>query len=123
MKIAVPLFGSRISPRFGFCQEILLVTMEGDQETERKNISTEGLEIPQRIAQLKTLGVNTIICGGVNEFCLNQLSAMGFHVISGVMGEAEEVLTLFKKEDLSPGWCPPARGRRMRGKRGPQGSL
>ena len=118
MKVAIPLFGSRVSPRFGFCQEILIVKIDDGGEIERKNISTEGLGIPQRIEQLKTLGVDTIICGGVNGFYLKQLSAVGFHVIPGVMGEAKEVLDLFQRGHLRPGWYPEGRGRRIRGKRG-----
>jgi predicted Fe-Mo cluster-binding NifX family protein len=117
MKVAIPLFGSRVSPRFGCEPEILIVDVENRKEINRRKLSTTGFGIPQRISLLSSLSVNTLICGGIDVFCLRSLSAKGFRIISGVIGEADEVLEYFLSGKLREGQCVRGRGRRFRGGR------
>ena len=117
MKIAIPLFGSRVSPRFGCESEILVVEVEENKETNRQTFSTTGLGISQRISLLSSLFVNILICGGIDIFCLHSISAKGFKVIPGVIGEADEVLEYFLSGKLQEGQCVRGRGRRFRGGR------
>jgi predicted Fe-Mo cluster-binding NifX family protein len=117
MKIAIPLFGSRVSPRFGCEPEILIVDIEERKETNRQRFPTTGLGIPQRISLLSSLSVDTLICGGIDIFCLRSLSGRGFQVISGVIGEADEVLNCFLSGKLREGQCVRG-GRRFRGGKG-----
>jgi predicted Fe-Mo cluster-binding NifX family protein len=119
MKVAIPLFGSRVSPRFGCEPEILIVDVENHKEIKRRKLSTTGFGIPQRISFLSSLSVDTLICGGIDVFCLRSLSAKGFRVISGVIGEADEVLEYFLSGKLKEGQCVRGRGRRFRGGRKP----
>jgi predicted Fe-Mo cluster-binding NifX family protein len=114
MKIAIPLFGSRVSPRFGCEPEILIVDIEARREVNRRTFSTMGLGIPQQISLLSFLGVDTLICGGIDIFCLRSLSVRGFEIISGVIGEADEALNYFLSGKLREGQCL-RRGRRFRG--------
>lgn len=64
MKIAVPLFGDRISPHFGASSEILLVETDGATVTKRSviHLGTAGPE--QMCRRLASFGVNKIICNG-----------------------------------------------------------
>ena len=116
MKIAIPLFGSRVSPRFGCEPEILIVDIEESEEINRQKFSTTGLGIPQRISLLSSLSVDTLICGGIDIFCLRSLSGRGLQIIPGVIGEADEVLKYFLSGKLREGQCV-RRGRRFRGGR------
>jgi predicted Fe-Mo cluster-binding NifX family protein len=116
MKIAIPLFGSRVSPRFGCEPEILVVDVEARKEVNRRTFSTMGLGIPQQISLLSSLGVDTLICGGIDIFCLRSLSARGFEIIPGVIGEADEALNYFLSGKLREGQCIRG-GRRFRGER------
>jgi predicted Fe-Mo cluster-binding NifX family protein len=116
MRIAIPLFGSRVSPRFGYEPEVLIVDVEEGQESSRQKFATAGLGIPQRISLLSSLAVNTLICGGIDIFCLRSLSGRGFQIIPGVIGEADEVLEYFLAGQLREGQCV-RRGRRFRGGR------
>jgi predicted Fe-Mo cluster-binding NifX family protein len=116
MRIAIPLFGSRVSPRFGCEPEVLIVDIEERKEISRQKFSTVGLGIPQRISLLSSLAVNTLICGGIDIFCLRSLSGRGFQIIPGVIGEADEVLEYFLSGKLREGQCV-RRGRRFRGGR------
>jgi len=117
MKIAIPLFGSRVSPRFGYEPEMLIVDIEEHKEINRQRFSTTGLGIPQRISLLSSLSVDTIICGGIDIFCLRSLSSRGFQIIPGVIGEADEALNCFLSGKLREGQSVPG-GRRFRGGRG-----
>jgi predicted Fe-Mo cluster-binding NifX family protein len=118
MKVAIPLFGSRVSPRFGCESEILIVDVEEHQEINRQKLSTVGLGVPQRMSLLSSLSVDTLICGGIDTFCLRSLSAKGFRVIPGVIGEADEALRYFLSGKLRKGQSVRG-GRRFRGGRIP----
>ena len=118
MKIAIPLFGSRVSPRFGCESEILIVDIEERKEINRRKFSTMGLGIPPRISLLSSLSVDTLICGGIDVFCRRSLSVRGFQIIPGVIGEADEALKYFLSGKLREGQCVRG-GRRFRSRRRP----
>jgi len=105
MKIAIPLFGTRISPRFDFSQEIRIITVEGGKVVHLENVPVAHLNLIQRLDQLATNGVNKVICGGIDGFCLNQLGSRGIDVVHNVAGEAEIASNLFLRGRLRPGFC------------------
>lgn len=121
MKIAIPLFGTRISPRFDFSPEIRIITVEDGKVVHQENLLVAHLNLPQRLDQLASNGVNKVICGGIDGFCLNQLGSRGIDVVHNVVGEAEIASDLFMKGRLQPGFCCERRGgRRFCGlKKGP----
>jgi len=102
MKVAVPLFGSRISPRFDFCEEILIVTIEQGRIVNRKTVSISSLTPHQRIAELSNRNVKAMICGGINHVVCSHLKSHGISVISDVMGEADEALNRYLAGQLRP---------------------
>jgi len=118
MVVAISLFGSRVSPRFLFSQEMLIATCEDQKEINRKKMSTVGLNLPQRLALLAKKGVGALICGGIDNFCLQALSVRGFQVIHGVVGEADDALELFLNGKLKAGQFIRCRGKRFRRGRG-----
>ena len=67
----------------------------------------------QRINQLSDLGIEVVICGGIDCFCCRQLDNLGISVVSDVAGETDEALDLFLKGILRTGYR--ARGRRSKG--------
>jgi predicted Fe-Mo cluster-binding NifX family protein len=113
MKIAIPLFGTRISPRFDFSPEIRIITVEDGKVIGQENFHVAHLNLTQRLDQLASNGVNKMICGGIDGFCLSQLGSKGIEVIHNVTGEAGKVLNLFFKGALRPGFC--CNGKRGRG--------
>lgn len=104
MRIAVPLFGVWISPRFGFSPEMWIVTVENGEIMSEKTISMAGLALPQWFNQLSSLGVDTLICGGIDGFCHRRLKSLGISVIPEIAGEAEDALNLFMDGKLQPGF-------------------
>ncbi len=72
----------------------------------------ESFNLQQRLDQLTSKGVGKIICGGIDSFCIGQLGNRGIDVIHNVAGEAGEVLNLFLRGILRPGFCCERRRRR-----------
>jgi len=113
MRVAIPLFGVWISPRFGFSPEMWILTIENREVVSHKTISMAGLALSQWFNQLSSLGVDTLICGGIDGFCHRQLEDLGISIISEIAGEANDALNLFLNGKLQPGFrlC----GRKRRG--------
>ncbi len=103
MKIAIALFGSKVSPRFDLSPEFWVITVENRKVIHRERVSTERLDIPQRMEQLVSSGVKKLICGGIHDFSLEELRNIGIDVFYNVIGEAEIALTLCLKGELRPG--------------------
>lgn len=120
MNVAIPLFGTRISPRFDSCEEILIVTIEGETILERKTVSISSLTSHQRIAELSNRKVSALICGGVNSLIHDHLRKNGISVIHNVMGEAAEALKRYLAGRLRPrAFCERRQRRGCRGRDGP----
>ena len=113
MKIAIPIFENRISPRFDCAPALVLYDITGQRAVGRKEISCEGWNDMERVSQLKGLGVDTLICGGLPNYLLGILTSGGIKVIPWIAGDTGEVLTLFLRGQLNSGTviCP---GRKRR---------
>ncbi|MGB9630070.1 MAG: NifB/NifX family molybdenum-iron cluster-binding protein [Thermodesulfobacteriota bacterium] len=116
MKIAIPIFGNRVSPRFEFSPEIWFIEVERGEVLGEERLSTTNLNLPQRLEQITSNGVDKIICGGIDVFARNQLASKGIDVIQDVIGEAEVVLELFIRGKLRSGiFCDRRRSGRFCG--------
>ena len=115
MKIAIPLFETRISPRFDCAPSLLLITTdnEGREIIERNEIVFQSINYIERINQLKTAGVDVVICGGISSEMQELLYGKNIEVIPWVTGDVLQALRLFMQGKLKPGaiLCP---GRRAR---------
>ena len=119
MKIAIPIFENRISPRFDCAPALVLYDITGQRAVGRKEISCEGWNDMERVSQLKGLGVDTLICGGLPSHLLGNLMNKGIKVIPWVAGSASVALDLFLRGRLDSGMviCR-GRGKRYHCKRG-----
>ena len=112
MKIAIPIYGNRISPRFDFSPEMWIIDVEEGEVVRREKLPTAHLNLPQRLEQITSNGVDKVICGGIDSFCQNQLGSRGIDIVQDVMGDAEIVFDLFMRGKLRPGLCCGGRGGR-----------
>ncbi|MCX5906215.1 MAG: dinitrogenase iron-molybdenum cofactor biosynthesis protein [Deltaproteobacteria bacterium] len=103
MKIAIPLFGPRISPRFDCAPLFLLVTVENGDIVERSEISLQFWNPWQRVEAIKDLGIRALICGGIDEESARMLRRHRIRVIPWVAGEVEETLRTYLKGELESG--------------------
>lgn len=121
MKIAIPMFNTRVSPRFDFASKVLVATVDRGKVIDRETYSLINLNPIRRTSLLSDLGVNTIICGGISSFSQRLINANAIEVISMVQGEIEEVLELFINGNLTTAIIPVGQGKGSKhhpGKRG-----
>jgi len=120
MKVAIPLYGNRISPRFGYTSDFLIVELQGKKEIDRKILTTE-INHPARMAdRLASEGVSLVLSGGMNAHFQEQFRLRNIGVIWGLIGEADDVLATYLDGQVFSGMgpCPVrGRGRRMRRRR------
>jgi predicted Fe-Mo cluster-binding NifX family protein len=119
MKLAIMLYGTRISPRFGYSQEVMIVEVDGKEEIGRKILEVDDYYPEQIPAVLGNEDVKVVISGGMNIHFQNLFRLQGIQVIWGIIGEANDALAAFKAGQLAPGMgnCPEGRRPRRRQRR------
>jgi predicted Fe-Mo cluster-binding NifX family protein len=93
--IAIPVFGSEISPRFDCAKRVLLAHIEGGQVREWHTVEmkeTNSLHWAKNLFQWK---VQQVICGGIDDFSLRMLNGLGIRVSPWMSGDARQVLEKF----------------------------
>jgi len=123
MKAAIPLFGSRVSPRFGCAAEILIADADAGAD-DRRVLACAGMQPHELAARLADMGVQTVICAGISCHHESVLAARGITVVRGIVGDAEAVLGAWRANDLKSGALGASRYRggchgRRRGHCGP----
>ena len=119
MKIAIPIWQSRVSPVFDVAGQFVVVELKDGVETARMEVSALEEDPAERTSLLVGLGVETLICGAISETLEMMLLGSGVTVIPRVCGDAEEVLRAFCGGTLDddqyalPG-CGRCQGRRRR---------
>jgi len=97
MKIAIPLFRNRVSPYFGSSSKVLLIEMESSTRYKEDILEIKG-EGPMEIARrLVGLGVDRVICGGIEHYYKDWLIKKGVQVVDNQRGLARKIArNLFK---------------------------
>jgi len=121
VKVAIPMFNGRVSPRFDFALDVLIVTIERGEVVNRREYPLTNLHPIKRGALLNEQGVNVLICGGISDFSVRLLTGNGIEVIPMVAGEVDKILDLFIKGNMNSAMIPVIPGRGYgyhRGRRG-----
>jgi predicted Fe-Mo cluster-binding NifX family protein len=138
MKIAMPIFGNRVSPRFDCAKSFLVVTANGQNIVTQFELVATHWTPHERISQLLTIGIDVVICGGIDRWSATALRDAGICVYGRVTGSAEESLAAFLRGKLAlqdiagqtdsrdssarePTHCVAARDRRRVSRPGPPG--
>ena len=100
IRVAVPIFKSRISPVFDTCTRVLVIDFDQDREIQREEIYLDKFSLSERVSILQNLQVTTFICGGISEVFHKMLRTPGNRLISGIAGEVEEILAAFLSDRL-----------------------
>lgn len=113
MKVAIPIFGPRVSPRFDFAPALLIYTLQNRKVIERTEIPLNAWNLWQRLEKMKEWQVQILICGGIDGKSERMLKSQQIEVIPWIAGEAENVLQAFLKGKLQAGMVVyPGCGRR-----------
>lgn len=103
MKIAIPVFHTKISPRFDQTQGFVLLETQNASVVSREHLTTKGWSVIEKMKQLVNLKVDTLICGGIDRASLQYLSLNGVNIYSWVTGEVGDAVTCFLENRMKPG--------------------
>ena len=108
MKLAVMLYGRRVSPRFGYSQRALIVEIDDHQEIHRRNVVVKSYHPEQIPEVLRNEGVDLVIAGGINRQFQDLFQDHGIAVIWGIIGDVDDVLAAYQAGQLvvGMGGCP-----------------
>ncbi len=100
VRVAIPIFRSRVSPVFDLCTRLLVIDFEQNREIRRMEICLDWLSLTERVAILQKLCVQTVICGGISEVFHNMLKNADILLIYGIAEEVDQVVDAYKSGQL-----------------------
>lgn len=108
MKLAVMLYGRRVSPRFGYSQRALIVDIDDHREVHRKTLGMKSYHPEQIPEVLRGEGVDLVIAGGIHRQFQDLFQEHGIAVIWGIIGDVDDVLAAYRAGQLvvGRGGCP-----------------
>jgi predicted Fe-Mo cluster-binding NifX family protein len=112
--LGVPLHGSDVAPRFCSADQFLIAELDGDRISRVRRLEIPDESWSKRLKLLSIAGVNVLLCGGFNRSFLPVAEGLGIRVITGLTGEAEQLIDAFLRNDLDRFRFLPCRGRRGR---------
>lgn len=99
-RIAIPLFHTRIAPRFDCTTRFWVVSVTGEK-TDKQVMAWDTLSLHQRINALADLDIRVLICGGLDRMSAGLLRGVsGLDVYPWVTGEAEDALACYLRGEL-----------------------
>jgi predicted Fe-Mo cluster-binding NifX family protein len=111
MKVAITVWGSRISPVFDSSHMLLVAEIENSIVIDRKQLAFNP-EPPSRLAELLAeMEIDVLICGAVSKAPACLIESVGIKLIPFIAGDAEEILTSYaKKASVPPMYLMPGCG-------------
>lgn len=108
IRIAIPIFRTRVSPVFDSCTRVLLIDTEHNREVDRKEIYLDALSLTERLTILRRSKVAAVICGGIGEVLETMLAGAKIDLICDIAGEVDRVLAAYLSGQLDePGFYLP----------------
>jgi predicted Fe-Mo cluster-binding NifX family protein len=109
MRIAVSIWGEKISPVLDTATRLLIIEHDIDSNISRFETRLPEQNISRRCSFIRDLDIDVLICGAVSRQMSGLLTSAGIKVISEISGPAEAVIdayfqgTLLQKEFFMPG--------------------
>ena len=95
MKIAVSIWGDRISPVMDTASKLLVIEIRNQREVSRVEANLVRRDISQRCSFIRGLEIEFLICGAISRHFLGMLKGCGIKVISGISGLVADVLEAY----------------------------
>ena len=99
MKLAISVCEDRVSNVFDFAQKAMVVELCDGRELDRVEVAVSG-QGPTRMARLRQLGVDTLICGAISRPLASAASVSGIRLLPYVTGSLDEVIEAYRKGKL-----------------------
>jgi predicted Fe-Mo cluster-binding NifX family protein len=100
MRLAIPIWGHRISPVLDTASNLLVVEIEDQRETSRSQTFLDENDTSRRCLRIRSLEIDTLLCGAVSRVFLRMLSASGIHVIPEISGPTEDIIKAYLQGGL-----------------------
>jgi predicted Fe-Mo cluster-binding NifX family protein len=100
MKIAVPVFGDRVSPRFDYAPEFLLVSVTEKGLGRPERLRTLDWTSRRRVRLLFDQGVEAVICGAIDRCTEETLRHAGVAVHGWQTGGIDDVMQRIEAGEL-----------------------
>lgn len=102
MKVALPIWGQRLSPVLDFAHRLLVVEIKkGAVARSQYHPMNPELPIFSRAIWLSELGIRVLICGSVSFDLANMIRTSGIRIIPAITGEVEDILQAYLQNSLS----------------------
>ena len=101
MRIALPIWEDKLSPLLDTASRLLVLHEEGGVNSDRFEVSLDGMDLHTRCVRIQALEIQILICGAISRLFSGMLHGSGVQVISGISGGAEDVLQAYRLESLS----------------------
>lgn len=103
MRVAIPLFGTRVAPRCTGAESVMMAIVDGSRVRSKSIHHLENTTVSDYLDFLAELKIETIICGAASESFREEAKLMGLDIVADVAGEADDVLRLLSENSLRPG--------------------
>jgi len=104
-RVAIPVFLDRVSPRLDCAGKLLILGIQGTQLTERRELDIRHWTADEKIFNLRQLGIQEIICGGIRQEDRTGLQRLGIQVFAPVFGEVQTIIEHYLEGALAPSTC------------------
>lgn len=101
MLVAVTYENGVVFQHFGHSPAFAVYEVEGSEIKTKKILDTNGAGHGALAAFLENNKVTVLICGGIGGGAKQALEARGIKLLSGVSGNADDVVAAFLKGDLN----------------------
>lgn len=91
-RTAIPLFGDRVSPHFGSSSRILVVVTENLPVLDQIVFDVEEAGPMRQARRLLALGVEQIVCGGIERRLKEWLINQGVRVVENQKGNVQVII-------------------------------
>jgi predicted Fe-Mo cluster-binding NifX family protein len=111
IKVAIPIFLDRISPRLDCARRMIILEIEKNRLVDKRELDISHWLPDEKVIQLRQLGIGQLICGGIRDQDRMGLNHLGIQVAFSVFGEVDQIIGEYLQGNLKVPCC---RGRKER---------
>ena len=112
IKVAIPIFLDRISPRLDCARRMIILEIEKNRLVDKRELDISHWLPDEKIIQLRQLGIGQLICGGIRDQDRIGLNQFGNTGGLSVFGEVDRIIEEYLQGNLKVSCCRGRKGRR-----------